>query len=454
MNVTIVGGGKVGSFLAAQLVKEKHAVTVIDKDECITQKISNTCDVMCCTGNGASFAVLESVNVGECDLLFAVTGSDEVNLLSCLSAHRLGAKHTIARVRNPEYAGELYGLTKDLGLSMVVNPERETAEEIARILRFPSASRVELFAHGKAELVSFRLGLDNPLCGKALHTLNRDLGISVLICAVDRGGRLTIPRGDFVLTEGDILYLTGSPKNIELAFRKTGLSVHPAQRVIISGGGKISYYLADILTKRNMQVKIIEKDGEIATELAEQLKDATVIHGDAADCDVMAEENVGKADAFVALTGLDEGNILTSLYAKQLGVQKVIAKVNDTSMSDVITGLGIETLISPKTVVINEIIRYVRALDESGSNENIQTLYKIAEGKGEVLEFAVEEPIPGLTDIPLSQLKIRKNMLVAIIIRDRQTVIPAGSDRILPGDTFLLVAPGGAVSGLSDILEE
>ncbi len=454
MNIIIVGGGKVGVSIARQLSMEDHDVTVVDQSEELVDRISNSMDVICCSGNGASFPTLKSVGVENCDLLVAVTGSDELNMFCCMCANKLGARNTIARIRNPEYSEQLYEMKRDLGLSMFVNPERLVAMEIARVLRFPSASRVELFAKGKVELVSAVLPEGNVLCGKKLSGLTRELGISVLICAVEREDETFIPGGDFVLCAGDEVYFTGTPRNISHAFKVTGLLEAPVKSVMIAGGGKVAFYLSKILEKQNMRVKIIERDRQVAEELAEALPGAVILQGDITDHDILLEEGISSVDAFVGLTGIDEANIFSALYAERCSVPKVIVKVNNDNMMRMTRELGIDSLISPKLVMTNEILRYVRAVDRSGSNSEIMSLYKIVGGKAEVLEFAAEGEIEGLTGIALKDLKVKKGILIACIIRGSRAIIPGGGDSIIPGDGVLVVTANGAISSLAEIVED
>ncbi len=454
MNVIIVGGGKVGVSIARQLSEEGHDVTVIDQSEEQVDKISTSLDVICCHGNGATFPALKAAGVESCDLLVAVTGSDELNMFCCMCANKLGAKHTIARIRNPEYSDQLYEMKQDLGLSMFANPERAVAMEIARVLRFPSASRVELFARGRVELVSATLPEGNILCNKKLNGLTRDLGISVLICAVDRGEETFIPGGDFELRAGDEVYFTGTPRDISHAFKVTGLLEAPVKSVMIAGGGRIAFYLARILEKQNMRVKIIERDHTVAEELADRLPDAVILQGDITDHDMLLEEGIGSVDAFVGLTGIDEANIFSALYADRLSVPKVIVKVNNDNMMRMTRELGIDTLISPKLAMTNEILRYVRAVDRSGSNSEIKSLYRIVGGKAEVLEFVADDHIDGLTGIALKDLHVKSGILIACIIRGARAIIPGGGDLILPGDGVLVVTANGAISTLSEIIEE
>ncbi|MBQ9743939.1 MAG: Trk system potassium transporter TrkA [Clostridia bacterium] len=453
MKIFIVGGGQVGSNLATSLVAEMHDITVIDPDERVLESIGSRNDVICYVGNGASFSVLQSAGIEECDLMIAVTLSDEVNMLACLCAHKLGVRHTVARVRNGDYTSQLYELKKDLGLTMAINPEKAAAEEIARIIRFPSASRIELFAKGRMEMVSFKIPKDNPLENMMLKNLTATLNIKVLVCAVDRRGELIIPGGDFVIKAGDELYITGSPKEIERALRRAKLYVNPVKNLVISGGGRITHHLCEALSKKNISLKIIERDNDKAEEMAALIPSAVVINGDSTDEELLIEEGIKNADAYVALGETEEGNILSSLFAKRNGVKKVIAKTDSERMGAITRELGLETSVSPKTVTVNSILRYVRAMAESESCENITSLYKILDGRAEILEFTVDEAIDGLTGITLKELSLKKNLLIAGIVRKNEAIIPGGSDFISVGDSVLVLTSGHSFTRLSDIIE-
>lgn len=454
MQIMIVGCGKMGSTLAVQLVKEGHRVTVVDRSESVIEQISNTQDVIGYVGNGAVFSALEEAGAKDADLLLAVTTSDEINLLSCLIAHKLGAKHTIARVRDPEYSNNMYRISEDLGLSMTVNPDRQAAEEIARILRFPAATHVELFARGHVELVTSRLPEKSVVSGIPLYELPQKLGVKVLICAVERNGEFTIPSGGFVLQGGDVLYVTGAPREVAKALRKAGVFANRIHSVIIGGGGRISYYLAQELIKSNLSVKIVERNGESARQIAELLPEAVVINGDVTDHDLMQEEGVERADAFVGLTGLDEGNVLSALYAKRHGVGKVIAKVNNEGLESLVRESSLDSVISPKRVATNVILRYVRAREASADHGRIRGLYKIADGSIEVLEFNASDENKNLLNIPLKDLKTKKHLLIACLVRNGKAIIPGGADTIQAGDVVLVVTEQHRMNDLSDIMEE
>ncbi len=454
MQIMIVGCGKMGSTLAVQLVKEGHRVTVVDRNESVIEQISNTQDVIGYVGNGAVFSVLEEAGAKDADLLLAVTTSDEINLLSCLIAHKIGAKHTIARVRDPEYANNMYRISDDLGLSMTVNPDRQAAEEIARVLRFPAATHIELFARGHVELVTCRLPEKSVINGIPLYELPQKLGVKVLICAVERNGALTIPSGGFTLSGGDVLYVTGAPREVAKALRKAGVIANPVRSVILGGGGRISYYLAQELLKSNLSVKIIERSRDAAHNIAELLPDAVVINGDVTDHDLMQEEGIERADAFVALTGLDEGNVLSALYAKRHNVGKVIAKVNNDGLESLVKETALDSVISPKRVATNVILRYVRAREASADHGRIRGLYKIADGSIEVLEFNASDENTNLLNIPLKDLKTKKHLLIACLVRNGKAIIPGGADSIQAGDVVLVVTEQRLMNDLGDIMED
>ena len=453
MRIFIVGCGKIGQTLARQLVAESHDVTVVDNDEQVLETMGNTLDVICYAGNGASYLALRDAGAADADLLVAVTASDEVNMLCCLTAHKLGARHTVARVRNPEYFEQLYFLKEDLGLSMVINPELAAAQEIARILRFPSAAKVELFAKGRAELVSFRLPEDSPLLGVPLHELPKKTGMRVLFCAVDRDGEVSIPDGEFRLRAGDRVYLTGATEEIGGAFRRMHLVSSRVRDVIIAGGGRITYYLAGMLHKAGMGVKIIERDAARAQELSTLLPRCTVLHGSVADHELLLEEGLAGSDAFVALTGLDEGNILAAMYASSSGVRKVIAKVNNANLVQLVRDGRLESVVSPRDITANRIVAYVRAVNASRDSGNVESLFQIVGGKVEVLEFHAGDE-GAFLNVPLKDLRTKPGILIACLVRGGRAIIPGGMDSIHPRDGVLVVTKDHHLTALEDILAE
>lgn len=452
MRIIIVGCGKVGSTLAAKLLEEGHEITVIDHSEKVIEQMSNTSDVIGYIGNGAVYSVLEEASARDADMLLAMTATDEINLLTCLVASQLNVKRTIARVRNPEYIENAALFHDKFGVAMTLNPERSLANEIARNLRFPSATRVELFARGRAELVSCKLPEGNAAVGLKLYELPQKLGLKVLVCAVERGEEVIIPGGGFELHAGDELYMTGAPRDVEKAFRKLGMLVEPIKYVLITGGGRVTYYLAQALSDR-FRVKIIEKNPERARELAEMLPNATVLLGDAADHELLSEEGLSGADAFIGLTGIDEGNILAGMYAKQVGVGKVICKVNTEHLKSLTRSLGIDSIVSSKTVTANIIVRAVRAYAAGEGEGNVRALYRIADDRAELIEFAVTPEMTRLIGVPLKDLRMKKNILIACIVRRNRAIIPGGADVIEPEDRVLVCTAGQRLKELAEVLE-
>ena len=453
MKIVIVGDGKVGQALTGRLAEEGHDVVVIDSSPKALRTSVEIHDVMGVNGNGASYAVQKEAGVGEADLLIAATSGDELNLLCCMLAKKLGARHTIARVRNPDYADQLVLMKEELGLSMTVNPELAAAREIARMLRFPSALKLDSFARGQVELVEIKVKADSPLLGQALYALSSRLGIRILICAVRRGEEVYIPTGDFVLQEGDKITITASPSELDSLFRKLGIYRHKIHRVMVVGGGRIAYYLAKQLLRLGMSVKIIEQDAARCEQLSEALPKAHNILGDGTERELLEEEGIADMDALVAVTGMDEENIIISMYAGTLGLAKVVTKINRMSFQEILDGAGIESVITPKGITVNQIIRYVRAMDNS-KGSNVETLHRIVGGRVEALEFNVAKNCQGeLTGIPLKDLRTRKDLLIACIIRGQQIIYPGGNDTIEERDNVIVVTTGHQLQDLSDILE-
>lgn len=440
-----------GYTLAAHLLAENHDITVIDKDENVLNQTQNTLDVIGYLGNGAAYHTLVESGAAKADMLIAATASDEINMLCCLSAHKLGAKITVARVRNPEYYEQSNFLKSELGLSMVFNPERLAAAEIARILRFPSTADVEVFAGGRAEMVSCRVKPESPLEGVPLRDLAKKTGLNVLICAVERDGAVMIPSGDFVPCVNDKLYFTGSPTSVGAAFKKINLTASRARSVLIAGGSRIAYYLATELEKSGVEVKIIEVNPARAQELCRVLPKTSIIGGDAADYELLREEGIATVDAYISLTGLDEGNILSGLYAAEQGAKKVIVKVNNDNFVPLINGSSLETIISPKRIVANRILSYARAVSAGTVSGNIKSMYKFIDGNVEMLEFSAGADGSYL-NVPLKDLAIQKGIIVACIIREGKVIIPGGNEKILANDSVLLVTAERKLQSLSDMV--
>lgn len=451
MKIIIVGGGKVGYTLAQQLATEEHDIILIDNDAEVLNHADETLDIMCIRGNGASVEILNEANVSEADLLIAVTDGDELNMICCVIGKKLGAKHTVARIRNTDYSNEYKMLKQELELNMVINPEMDAADEIARMIQFPSAANVETFANNMLEMVEFRVLETDPIVNIKLMDLSKKLPAKVLFCTVRRNDEITIPKGNFTFCPGDIVYVIGERKDINKFFNHLGRSSHKAKNVIIIGGSRIAIYLAWLLEELNMNVKIIELNKERCLLLSEIIPNALIIHGDGTDQEVLDNENIQTADATIALTDMDEENLISSLYAHQCGVPKVVLKINRHNYIPIVKRLGLDSIISPKLTTANNILRYVRALDNS-QGIAVEKLYKILDDEAEVAEFTAKDS-PDLIDIKLKDLELRKDILIAALVRNKKIIIPYGNDCIKEGDKVIVVTKTGFISDLSEILE-
>ncbi len=451
MKIMIIGGGKIGSTVISDLVSEGHDVTVVDSDGAVLSDIVNIYDVMGVCGNGVDRDVLLEAGVAETDLVISSTSSDELNMLSAFLAKRLGAKHTIARIRNPEYNGkDVSFLRQQLELSLSVNPEQMTAREIFNLLKFPSAVKIETFARRNLELMEMYLKEGSSLNGLSLAELRSRFNIDILVCCVLRGDEVVIPDGSFVLKSGDKIGLTGSPKSLQDFLRAAAEFKKQAKDVMILGGSRIAVYLAEKLIGIGCTVKIIEKDEETCLALSEQLPKASIIHGDGTQQEVLLEEGLRSVDAFVALTGTDEENILVSIFAASHNVPKIVSKVNRNELISMANRLGVECVVSPKKIVSDIILQHARALENSIGN-NVETLYRIMDDKAEALEFNVVDG-SDLVNIPLKDLKLKQNILIGGIYRDGKMILPKGSDVILPNDRVFVIAANQRLADLSDIL--
>jgi trk system potassium uptake protein TrkA len=450
LKIIIIGDGKVGYSLAENLSKENNYVTIIDKDSEALKKASEYLDVMCIKGNGVSTRILLEAGVKEADLLIAATTSDEMNMVCCLTGKKLGADHTIARIRDQEYASELSALKKDLGLDMVINPEMAAAGEIARMLSFPSAVDVESFAKGRVEIVEMKVTSGMHLIGMKLKDISGRIASDILICAVCRGNEVTIPDGEFTIMENDAIYIIGRPSSVYNFSKRIGIYTPKIKNVMIVGGGRIAYYLAKYLDETGMKAKIIEIDKDKCVELSELLPNTLIINGDGSDETVLNSENLADMDAFVSLTGRDEENLMSALVAKQAGVYKVIAKINRINYSSIISKMGLDSVVSPKTITSNMITRYVRALKNAMGNP-VEVLYKIVGDQAEASEFTATDATKFI-NIPLNKLKLLKGVLVASIVRNNDIIIPHGKDVVKPGDSVILISKGKHFSDLNDII--
>lgn len=451
MKIVIIGNGKIGSKLSAMLVQEGHDITVVDCKESNLRKVQNTLDVMCIEGNGATAETQLEAGVNKATLLIAATPYDELNVLCCLIGKRLGAKKTISRVRMPEYYQQMHLIREDLGLSMVINPELSTADEIMRVLVFPSAAKVEVFGKGKLELVEYRLPDFPWLEGISLVELYKKIKTKLLICAVQREDEVFIPGGDFQLRAGDRIHVAASHKNIERFFRASGFMKDKVKTVMLVGGGRVCYYLAKQLLNVGMKVKIIEKDQERCDKLAELLPKAIVIWGDGTDQDLLIEEGVLDVDGFVALTGIDEENMIISLFAKDSTNAKVVTKISRENYIDLASELGLDCVVSPKMLTTGNVLSYVRSLASTAGSE-IESLYHLVGNQVEAIEFRVKDRIPNLVGVPLRDVQLKKNILICAIIRKREIVVPDGSAVIELGDSVVIVSKEHHFSSLKDIL--
>ncbi len=453
MKIIIVGCGKVGSTLAEHLNQEGHDITIIDKHSEKLRFLSEHIDVLGVEGNGASVSVQRDAGVKDADILIATTNSDELNLLCCLIAKKAGNCQTIARIRDPEYFNEMRYIRDELNLSMVINPEQAAAAEIARIIKFPSATKVDTFARGRAELIKLSVPEGSKLEGLRLHDMDSKLGCRVLICTVERGEKLLIPHGDFTLATGDVVSFI-APHSVASAFFKlSGTKVsNSVKSIILIGGGKMSYYVAKMLEGTKISVKIIEQDFAKCQMLSEMLPQTVIINGDGTDKQLLDEEGVGVVDAIGNFTGIDEENILLSLYEKGISKAKLLTKINRITFEEVIAGLDIGSIINPNSITSDHIVRFVRALDNSRGSSNVETLYKIAQGRAEALEFRVREDSEVVGKM-LRELKIKPDVIIACITKGNKAVIPDGSSIIEKDDLVVIVSTRLGLGKLEDILE-
>lgn len=450
MKIVIVGGGKVGYTLAQQLSTEDHDITLVDNDAEVLNHADETLDIMCIKGNGASVDILQSAGIDETDILLAVTDSDELNMICCVIGKKLGAKHTVSRVRNTDYSNEYKMLKEELELDMLINPEMDAAAEIAQMIQFPSAVDVETFANNLIELIEFRVLNTDPIVNIKLMDLNRHLPSKVLFCTVMREDEVFIPKGNFVFQADDIIQVIGERNSITRFFKYLGRSSHKAKNVTIIGGGKISVYLAWLLKEMDLNVKIIERSRDRCLVLNDKLDDTLIICGDGTDQEVLDSENIESTDVIVALTEMDEENLISSLYAHQVGVPKIILKINRQNYFPIVKKLGLDSIISPKFIAANNILRYVRALDNS-QGIAVEKLYRILDNKAEIVEFTAKYT-PELTNVKLQDLNLKKDVLIAALVRNKKIIIPNGNDEIRDKDKIIIVSKTGFITDLNEIL--
>lgn len=451
MKIVIVGCGKIGTALIESLIAEGHDVVAVDKSPAVLAEITNTYDVMTACGNGTDWDLLVEVGIESADLIIAVTDSDELNMLCCFLARRMGAKHTVARIRSPEHNdGSLHFLRHQLELSLVINPDHLVAKELYNILKLPSAAKVETFSTRGLEMVELKLKNDSVLDGMNLITLRKKYPFSFLIGTVEREEEVFIPDGRFVLKSGDKISITSTPTELMKLLRALGVLQKQARNVMILGASNTAYYLTQMLLNGNNTVKVMDKDPHRCREFSDALPEAVVILGDGAKQDLLLEEGLSDMDAFVSLTGMAEQNILLSYFASAQNVPKVISKINRDEFVSTAERLGLDSVVSPRKTVANVIVRYARALENSGDS-SMETLYKLVNGKAEALEFTVKADT-AVCNVPLKDLPLKENVLIAGISRGRKSFIPSGTDEILPGDKVLILTAGHRINNLPDIL--
>lgn len=452
MQIIVVGCGKVGRALIAQLSREDNNVTVIDTNADVVRDVSTLYDIMGVVGNGTSYTVLQEAGLESADMVIALTESDEVNLLTCVIARRKANCHTIARVRNPVYASERHFLRSELQLSMTINPELEAATEISRLLRFPNAIEIDSFAKERIDLLRFKVPEHAFLCGKSLKETSQMYPQNVLVCVVEHNGEVVIPNGDTVIQSGDIITIIVMPGEAEKFFQSIGVKTNRVKNAVIIGGGGISYYLTSILLRQGIDVKIIEKNRKRCEELNEMFPDATVDCGDASDQEMLKEEHLEKMDSLISCTGIDEINAILSLYAQTRIRKKVITKLDHVEFNDVIESLELDSVVNPKTLTVQRILQYVRAAANS-MDSDVETLYRIMGGRVEALEFSIHAGSK-MTGIKLIDMPIKKGTLIAGILREGKLIIPGGNDSFRELDTVIVVTTNSGYSGIQDILEK
>lgn len=451
MNIIIVGGGKVGTEITAVLSKEGHDIVVVDTDPKVVKRLTDDYDVMGVCGSGVIRSHLIEAGAEHARLIICTTGQDEINVLSCIIAKKLGTRHSIARVRNPDFIEQFPFMQHELGISSLINPDYFAAREIARVLQIPSAIKVDTFAKGRLYMAELKIGDGSPLAGKALHMLRRAFGAKILVCAVSRDDEIYIPTGEFVLQQDDHIYITASHPELIDFFKAVGLDSGRIRHAMIIGGSRIAFYLAQQLLETGVSVKIIDSDHDRCSELCSLLPKAYIVCGDATDEELLLEEGVANTDACISLTDIDEENFIISMFAKKSGAHKIITKVDKSTLQNMMTSAWLDTSVSTKKITANIILQYVRAkMNTKGSN--VQTLYKLVGDRVEALEFIASEHSMTVGK-PLRDLKIMQNVLVSGLIRRNKVIIPGGSDIIEPHDSVIIVTTNRYFTDLDEILE-
>ena len=450
MKIVIVGSGTVGSAICMQLASEGHNITIVDADQRSLSEITDRCDVFGVVGNGAAIATLREAGAERADLLIAVTPEDEINILCCAAARKLGTRHSVARVRNPEYSELMQLIKSEMNLSFTNNPELAAAKEIYRLLRFPSAAKVDTFCRGKVEIAELSVSHSSPLAGATLNDLRRRLNVNFLVCGVLRDGAAHIPSGNFRIEPGDTVCLTASDKDLPKLLRELGEYRNPVRDVLIVGGSRTTYYLEEMLREGKIRSTVIERDKAKCHDLATSYS-CTVICDNGTRPEALLEAGIENVDAFLALSDVDEENAIISMYAKTRRVGKIVTMIGSMPYVDFFKNAGLESIVSPKTSTAAQILRYVRSLANSWDSD-IESLHKIMNGEIEALEFSVRGDIGDITDIPLRELRPRRGVLVACIVRGGEVIIPSGDDVIHAGDTVIVVTTERKMNSIKDIV--
>ncbi len=451
MKIVIIGLGTIGKNILKSLSSEENTITIIDEDKDKVESLIEKYDIQGVVGNGASLEIQREAGMKDADVAIILTKSDELNVFACLVAKKLGVKNTVARVRNPEYRRQIIEMKDELGISMIVNPEQDTATEIFNLINLPEIVQVEHFAKGRVLLVEIVAEKGCSLIDETLISIGKKLNTRVLICAVQRGEEVIIPSGNFIIREGDRIYITSDAKALRDFITEINIVKSPLKNIMIVGGSKIGYYLADELSKKKYNIKLIESDKQIAEELADELPRVTVINGNGTQHDLLIEEGIEAMDAFVALTDIDEENMIVSMFANKMNVRKTITQIKNDDLYGMLAELDINNNVSPKDIVADRIISYVRALENSRGS-NVSTLYRLVNNQVEALEFFAKRP-EKIYDKPLRELKIKENCLIASIIRGTKVIIPDGNTSIQLGDNVIVVTTHKNFDDLTDILE-
>lgn len=451
MKIVIVGAGKIGEILCRDLSTEGNDITLIEQDAKILDRVLSVSDIMGIVGNGANREVLADAGVHSADIFIAVTTNDEINLISSVMAKKMGAKYTIARVRNPEYSEQMQFMKESLGIDIMLNPEAEAADFIRKNLEYPNALNVDSFAKNKVNLVEILVEENSYLDGLKLVDFKRNHFRNLLVCIVQRGPEVYVPTGNFVLKADDRIYVTGAHADLGEFYKSLGHSGEIIKSVFIVGGGRITHYLADILLKKKMKLKIVELKEERAKELSETFENAEIINGNGIDLDLLEEENFSSYDACVSLTGIDEENIIISMFADKIGIKKTITKINSTSLLNVLDFVGLQSILTPKKIIADYIVKIVRSFAGAQGENNIQNLYRLADNRVEAIEFSVGE-YSRVAGIPLKDLHIKENVLIPYIIREGKLIMPGGLDVIKPCDTVIIITTQQYLDDIDQII--